>query len=240
LPEDVFYNVEECYDGWDNYFNLRSLYEEKHDKETPPPEVLDFEIEIILQIDKIEEYGGFNYPIRKIDWHKNEFEMLTMNSVQHEDIDVILFPDLVLPSRTSKLTSEQSYKLVRTHIKENIDHSHAVISSDYDFCFTVQKKIKLAVPESTRVDVSRLGSKRPKYETRMVTDRKVTLFEMTWDRASSGRPYEKYTPIKPFEGKNIGDLKKNIDEYLAELMEKINAPLKDCPHCQGQGVICEK
>ncbi len=240
LPEDVFLDPSDCWDGWDNHCHLSSLYEEKYDLETPPPEVLDFEIEIILEIDKIEEYGGFDYPIRKINWNKNEFERLKLSDVEHEDIDVILFPDLVLPSRTSKLTSEQSYKLVRTHIQQNIDPKYAVISSDYDFCFAVQKRVKLDSPESTKFDISRLGSKRPKYETRLITDRKVTIFEMTWDRALHGRPYEKYTPITPFVGKNIGDLKKNIDEFLAELMEKINEPLKDCPHCQGRGVICGK
>ncbi len=49
--------------------------------------------------------------------------------------------------------------------------------------------------------------------------------------------YKGYTPIKSFEGKNEIDLKTQINSYLKELMDVINEPLRECPTCQGTGIV---
>jgi len=46
--------------------------------------------------------------------------------------------------------------------------------------------------------------------------------------------------IQGFVGKNHKDLKEKIDFYCQNLMEFINTPIEDCPHCKGAGVIIPK
>lgn len=223
---------------WDDswviqYAHLKSLYELKT---TSVPDVLmpvPFNFNVFLELDKIVDYGGFSYPVQKTRWAHEGFIPLTQENVSHEDIDTILFPDIILPARTSSLTSEQTYKIIRKHIQDNIDPKYAKITSDYDFCFTVAKKIPLHEKVPYQRDISRLNSRKPKYVTDYRYNRDIVVFEMTY----SPENYKNYTPITPFTGKNVEDLKNNIDSFLKELMEKINEPLKDCPHCKGQGVI---
>jgi hypothetical protein len=235
----AFYDKEENYGNWrwkDEYSQLKSLYQEKSD---PRPDLmvkLDFEIFVILEIDQIKEHGGFAYPVQRTRWSHEGFVSLTDKEVQHDLVDTIIFPDIVLPARKSELTSEQSYKIIRKHTQDNINPKHAVITSDYNFCFTVCKKIPLAKKEPYQKDISRYGARKPKYVTDYRVDRKIQVFEMTF----SPENYKGYTPIPGFKGKNVEELKQNIDDYLRELMEKINEPISDCPHCLGHGVIINK
>ena len=186
-------------------------------------------------MDKIKEYGGFSYPIQRSRWESEGYTPLTQDSISHELVDTLLFPDIVLPARTSKLTSKQTYKVIRKYIQDNINPKYAQISSDYDFCVTVEKKISLFEKVPYQRNISSFNAKRPKYITDYRHNRQIKIFEMTHDGDDGN--YKGYTAIKPFEGKNIEDLKNNIDNYLAELMTKINEPLHDCPNCKGLGVI---
>ncbi len=215
------------------YSHLQSLYEEKSDLQPTILDVVTFDFKIILEMDNIKEYGGFSYSVQRTKWDSEGFEMLTDKSIHHELVDTILFPDIILPARTSKLTSKQTYKIIRKYIQDNINSKYAHITSDYDFCFTVKKKIPLTEKTPYQADVSHWKSKKPKYETRYRENREIEIFEMTHDEEK----YKGYIPIKPFEGKNIEDLKYNIDSFLEELMKKINEPLIDCPHCKGKGVL---
>ena len=44
---------------------------------------------------------------------------------------------------------------------------------------------------------------------------------------------------KQFDYRDLSNYFFNIQAYLDNLMEHINKPLKDCPHCEGKGVIIE-
>ncbi len=222
------------------YKNLASLYESTWKSVEQEPEVIDFKFEVCLEIDELKEYSEFSYPARLKVNYDTKLGEITANSLKHDLIDTILYPGIVLPRCTSRLTSEQTYQIIREHIRRNIDPKYAKITSDYDFCFEVKKSIRLCETVPYQVDVSSFKAKKPKYETRYRTHREVKSFEMTWDTAHHGRPYDRYTPVVPFEGKNIEDLKEKIDSFLKSLMEKINAPIIDCPHCTGKGVIEEK
>ena len=236
LFNEVIAPGDSYYEAWENNSNLQSLYRYEVDTIPGEPEDVPFQYEIIMEIDKIEEYAGFLYPVQKTRWIQDGNELLDHRAVQHEEIDIILFPGIILPARTSFLTSEQSYKIVRSHVKNHIDRKYAVVSSDYDFCFTVKKKIDLCAPESYSVEVG--SSRRPKKEKRYNYDRQTEVFKMTWAGYSGKKDgYEGYPPIKPFKGKNLQDLKEKIDSYLADLMELINEPVKDCPTCNGRGVV---
>lgn len=233
--------VEEIIDGnkcWkEGYAHLRSLYELKRD---PQPDIW-VDVEFHLSIIELEVYidGGFSY---KTDTLRGSETAITEKNAQHQLIDRIVFPNLVLPSKRCRLSPERSYRIIRAHVKDNINPKYAEITSDYNFCFTVKKKIPLAEPTEFEVDINnpifltRKGARKrkPKYETRYRKSRSVEIFEMTADN------YKDYTQIKGFEGKNHNDLNRKIDKYLKNLMEYINEPLIDCPHCDGHGVILDK
>lgn len=225
---------------WNEDFAMyRSLYEEISD---PQPDIEvenEFEFKIIFKVDEIKQPSEIKYPTneRYVSYTNEKVtDYITNNQVDHQILDKIIFPTILLAQTPSKLSSKDTYNIVREHIKRNINSKVAQVTSDFDFCFEVSKRIGIAEPYPTRVDVSRLSSRKPKYETRWVSSRLVKVFEMT----SEQDHYSGYTPIKGFEAKNEDELKNLIDNYLKELIDFINEPLVDCPHCKGKGVIVNK
>jgi hypothetical protein len=230
------------YNEWiwkDEFSQFKSLYELKFDTQPNIKVPVEFEFNICLEMDNIKEYGGFSYSYcPKLNWDDKFYPSITDKEVNHELIDTILFPDIILPAHKSQLTSKQTYGIIRKHIQDNINSKYAHITSDYDFCFKVKKKISLAEKISYQRDVSRYGAKKPKYITDYKEFREIEIFEMTYssDRGYGGN-HKGYTPIEGFKGNNMGELKENIDNYLKDLMDKINEPVVDCKHCKGKGVV---
>lgn len=240
--EDVaYYSKSECYWIWKKeYRHLQSLYELKYDKQASVKVDIEFELDIILELDEIKQHGLLSFTVQKTQYTSDGTIDITNQAVSHQFIDKIVYPAIILPSRPCSLTSLETYKIIREHVKNNIDPKIAQITSDYDFCFTVQKKIEFAEPEKYTVDVNngifQKRKRKPKYETRFRTERLVVIFEMTHEE----KGYQNYTPIKGFRGTDHTDLKEKIDFYLESLMEFINKPVKDCPKCKGCGVIVDK
>jgi len=172
----------------------------------------------------------------KTDWANEGFIEFNRKAVSYDLLDELQLPDILLPLRPSGLTSLQTYKIIRKHVQDNINPKAAIITSDYNFCFTVQRKINIEPIKYTYDANNSIFNKR-KRKQKIVTayrnDRKVVLFEMTNDKDN----YQGYTPIQGFHGNNIKELKENIDRYLSELMEIINKETKDCPLCGGHGII---
>lgn len=153
-------------------------------------------------------------------------------NVQHLTIDEILNHSDLLQDTYCFLSPEESYKRIRSFISANINPQYAVISSDYDFKFAIEKKLKLAEPEPYERCVN-IFAKKPKYVKDLRRNRCVSFFNM------KPKPETSYkdTPVAPkFEGSNYAELESNITAYLQELITKINAPLKDCECCKGTGV----
>jgi len=222
------------YSSWKSeYADYRSLYEEKYDEQPNIKREIAFEVVNVIELEDVKKVNGFSYPASKT--HKDSTTEITEKNVESQLLDKILFPNIVLPSRPSKLSSYQAYRIIRKHIQDNIDPKVAKITSDYDFCFSVCKKIKLVEPEEYKVNINYDPEGEAEYATRYRFDRPVKVFEMTY----SPENYKGYTPIQGFEGKDHEDLKKNIDTYLKNLMAEINKPLKDCTHCKGTGVIID-
>jgi hypothetical protein len=217
---------------------IEYLYKEVSDSQPNTKTSVEFEFSIILELDEIKEHGGFSYKAQKFCEHEGTF-LITEKDAKNQLIDEIIFPEPVLPMKPTRFTSKQTYDIVRQYIKENINPQIAEITSDYDFCFKVKKRIPFSEPEKYTVDVNfdpfSKRKKQPKYETRYRRERLVEIFEMT----SAPRNYKGYTPIKGFQGKNHTDLKEKIDFYLEALMGFINKPIKDCPHCHGNGVVLD-
>jgi len=218
----------------DEYRHLQSLYSLLHDVVKGKWETIDFEIDQRIDIDELKEINGFSYPVQRTQWRSDGTVQITEQEANHQLMDRLLFPQPVLPTLPCRLTSEQSYKIIREHVSRNIDPEWAKITSDYNFCFTVKKVIKLMQVEAYAIDLNAFKkTKRRKMHTTYRADREIIAFEMT----NSKDNYKGYTPIKGFTGTDHEDLKKNIDKFLADLMEEINKPLVDCPKCKGRGVV---
>ena len=154
-------------------------------------------------------------------------------------IDEITTPEILREERPCELSSADSFKIIRTYVKDNIDPKVATISDDYDFCMAVEKRIPLAEKEEYKVDENfnffSRRKRKPKFVTKYRVDRKKEIYRIA--PRLDGKVYDKYPEAPTFKGENARNLKANIDEYLTALIREINRPLHDCPHCKGMGVI---
>jgi len=208
------------------YAHLASLYEPKSDKVEPVIENVEVEVSVILKIDNIKDYSGMSFPVQSTRWDNENVAHITDKDVNHQALDAIVFPDFMLHARPGRFTSATIYKIVRRHIKENIDLAVCEITSDYDFCFTVKKRILPIQTMQKILDQTRVPQIRSK-KTEL-----VTVFEMT----HLGENYRGYTPIREMTGKNNAALKQKISRYLKDLMKVLNTPIVYCEHCNGTGV----
>ena len=199
-------------DDESEYYDVRGLYQQKYELTEETFEPVEFEVVIL------DEINGFVPVNPKFDLHYGLLDKLQVHPV-------------LLPTKPCSLSAAESYKIIRQYVKENIDPKVAEITSDYDFCFTVKKKVRLANEEQYRVDISSPRAKKPKYETRYRKYRSVEIYEV------APKAYQSYPIVTPFIGKDYNDLQKNIEEFLSDLMKDINEPVVECSCCGGTGVI---
>jgi hypothetical protein len=206
LPyKDVFYEDAE-------YYHISGLYEPVYKVEPAHTVERPFKVNIIAE--------------------KESFEFIQMDWTPKASIlDSIRYEEALHVDLPCRLTKAESYSIIRNFIKENIDPKHARVTSDYDFCFSVEKIIDLGRKEAYRVDVSGLRAKRPKYETRYRTERRIKIYE------SSPNNYQSYPDVIQFEGSSHADLKEKVQKYLDDLIAEINRPLTDCQACKGMGIV---
>ena len=219
--KDEFSAIESLYTLiWDSHPDIEINYE--------------FEINILMSLDTVSDPPKMNYATTKNMWDNINATPVSNDNVIHQLLDVLIFPQFIVHETPCRLSSLDSYKVIREYVKLNIDPALARITSDYDFCFTVQRRIPLAKPVSYQMDVNLFSRRRPKFVKKLCTERLEEVFEMTHTEAK----YKGYTVIGGFEGKNEIDLKEQIDLYLAELMAVINKPYAECAACGGTGVVC--
>ena len=144
----------------------------------------------------------------------------------------MLVPDLAIHNRPCSLSQDNTYKIIRSYIKNNINGKYARVTSDYDFCFTVTKviNIKPYIHTSEQTKSNGRSYAKPRIKKREINTKEFKIFEMC-----PKKPYQGYTPIKGFTGENLLDLSNNIKSYLDELMSVLNSPLTECPCCDGTG-----
>jgi len=215
------YDEEEWYS---EYISFKSLYKSVFENVPEREESVEFELIQIMEIEDINEPTEFLYS------DSQKFK-ITNADISHNLIDKIIYPNLFLHNTPCKLTSQQSYNIVGNYIKENINHSLAKITSDYDFCFTVKKIIPLVNPYKYQVNES--SGNRPRYITKERTFKEIEIFEMTSKESHRAN----YTPIDEFVGINESILKQNIEKYCKDIISIINEPIKECEHCNGVGYI---
>lgn len=180
---------------------------------------------------KIKLQGEGNYGANKV------VEQELSQVVIYDDIVKLLTPEFALTQAPCKLSSKQMYSIVRQHLKENLDMKENSITSDYDFCFTVKKRVHTKPFIATE---SYYSGKKLKSKSITKTDKLVEVFEMSWSGYKGTGGYEGYTCIPGLHGNNLQDLSDKLDEYLDGLTTTLNKRVQECECCNGTGHIIDK
>ena len=234
IPVEEYLCDGEYIDSWTNYSSIKPLYKEVSIEVPTKYEDVEFELNFLGEVEgdlnkpcteKFKLYGG------GIDTKVTEQEIKDI--VHYSELDKILTPDFYLHNKPCFVPPHILYRIIRTYVKENINLLVAKITSDYDFCFTVKKVVKVK-PYKHKTEVCKSGLKSykpPKFKEYMVDQRDIEIFEMT------ATNYSNYTQLQPLRGENLEDLVNNLKQYLVDLITVINEPLKDCECCNGTGVV---
>jgi len=233
---------EETVFGNKEFDAVKSLYSVAYETTEGSWEAVEFEPVILGDI-VVENY---NQPEKMVVRYQNdgawdsgkiaEADLSTV--VSYADIEKLLTPEFMLHTRPCKLTSDQVYKIVRAFVKENINPRAAEITSDYDFCFTVKRKIHHK-PVTTRTETKKANGRSyasPKFNSRTVTYRSEEIFEMT----SASKHYNQYTIIQGWDADSLVDMQEQVKYYLDTLMQEINKEVEVCSCCNGVGSVVTK
>lgn len=242
-PDDIgeYYDEDQEEKLWKNYSSIQSLYEPKYSRVIGGYEEIEFEAEC-----KGEVQGDISKPVETTfsvihegAWGAKTVKPVQIDKIVHYgELDKILTPEFALHTKPCALTTKQTYDIIRTFVKDNIDPKQAIITSDYDFCFTVKKKVALK-PWVKNTEVKKANGKSyrsPKFKTQTVDHKQVELFEMCHE----AKGYQSYTPIKGFTGSSLEGLVDTVKNYLQDLIEYINMPVAECQHCGGTGHVITK
>lgn len=158
------------------------------------------------------------------------------------DIERMLTPEFLLHTRPCSLTSQQVYKIVRAHVQSNIDGKVARITSNYDFCFEVQRVVQHKPVEikKEKLTASLKSYRPPRFSTTVSTSKLIKLFSMTWAGAGAGNGtlgYGEYPIIDGWKAVSLQELYDNMQQYLFDLMREINKPVIECEVCNGTGCL---
>ncbi len=241
LPEQVemYYDDDSESYLWKSFSDYQALYKPEHETLPPVWEVIPFEVEVVREI-VIDNYAepikmsvGTNVRIQQPSWNSSE-ELSKV--VLYEDIERILTPEFLLHERPCQLAPSQVYSIVRNWIKLNINPKAAFISSDYDFCFTVKRRIAIK-PVVVKTEIKKQNGRSyasPKFHTKQLASKEEILFEM------APSAYSKYPVIEQWHAANLKEMAAQLKNYLENLMDEINAEAVECEHCHGVGAIVQK
>lgn len=222
-----------------------SLYEKTY--ESLPASIEDVEVNLVylgeLQIENLAKPEETKVKMTEGNYGGQVREVDLSSIVRYDDLVKIVVPDFMLHNHPCSLTSEQVYKIVRAYVKENINGKFAQISSDYDFCFSVIKVYTTAKPVNVRQELKKPNGRSyatPRFTTMVASTAKQQIFEMTW-KGYNGRAegYNGYTPVAPWKADSLADMKEQIRVYLENLMQVLNAEVKECNCCSGTGFLFE-
>ena len=182
------------------------------------------------------------FTIDKI-YEKKDFEFISNDyGATVSSLTQIEYPSDIHQEMPCKLNSVQMMKIIKEHVKKNIDRNYATITSDYDFHFEVKKQIGLYEPYNQLVDTNNAWMnkrRKPKWVERIVSSKSEVILNMK--DGTSPTDYGKDCVVAPtIIGENYADLKVKVNKYLDELTAIINTPYCECPHCQGWGIIKEE
>lgn len=203
-----------------------------------PDYFVDVEVEwkILAEVNNFKMPPVISYPYEvKVGWDKHD-KTYTNLDLQHDLVDTLIIPYPALQASPCSIGREQLYAIIRKHVQNNIDPKVAFIDSDHDFCFSVKKKVNLLQEEKYTYNnpFARTKKDRQKIHTRVNKTKSFTVFSM------APKAYQSYPVLTELVSENEWQLKEDLDEMLSNIMDKINAPLKQCKCCNGTGYILEE
>lgn len=232
LPEVIYADDAECFDC-DSDFRFANLYNYNYDQEPDTLEDVEIEWELILDVPDFQEPPKVEFSgIHKLDY-KDVPYVINNDHIKHQILDEMLFPEILLHSRPASFDSKTVYDITRKYILEHINPATAKITSNYDFCFEVKKLIPLHSPEKIIYHniFARTKREREKLHTTIKEYKEYPIFEMT----HAQERYKGYTVIPDMSAESEEALNEKMNMWLTTLMEEINKPLSECPHCKGIG-----
>lgn len=215
---------------------IETLYSYKYDTLPPTMEAVDADIQMVLKLSDYIEPSLEYEAIGKFGWDERTYAITSAN-VKHQLFDKLLFPEICLAHRPCSLSSKQVYDITRQYVLTYIDKATAKITSNYDFCFTVKKIVPMVEPETVTFHnmFARTKKERAKIRTAIKSFTEHEIFQMTHAESN----YQGYTAIPGVVAKSEAELKEKMDEWLSTLIKIINAPIQECPHCKGTGLLGE-
>lgn len=237
--KQVWDSDEDEYTYHGTYSSLASLYQADYTE--LPAEIVPVEVEVTKLRDlHVENYNiPSSMKVQLVDGnYGGKAQVVDLSTIAvFSDIERMLTPDFLLHTRPCSLTSQQVYKIIRAHVLNNIDGKVARVTSNYDFCFTVEKVIETKPYRTKQEQLTRAGRsyKPPRFVSGTKNTKTQKIFEMTWTGAHQGRGYGDYTCIEGWKASSLQELYDNMKQYLADLMEEINKPVVECQHCNGLG-----
>lgn len=240
-PEQVeqFYDDDAEEYRWKHFSEYQALYKPIHEQLPAVWVEQPFELNIVreIYIDNYEEpikmSVGTNVRVQEPSWNfSNELAKVVL----YEDIERILTPEFLLHERPCQLAPAQLYSIIRNWIKVNINPKAAYISSDYDFCFTVKRRVAVN-PLVVKTEIKKQNGRSyasPKFSTKTVQFKEEVLFEM------APSVYNKYPVLEHWHASNLKEMAEQLKHYLETLMTEINTEAEECPHCRGLGAVVHK
>lgn len=215
---------------WEFRNNIRPLYNPVRVKVDGYYRDVEFEVRHIGDIlGDIDNPVTTKFRVKDTGWSDTRREVIISSLATYSEIDSILVPEFALHMKPCQLSTDATYKIIRTYILDNIDPMYARVTSDYDFCMTVQKIIKVRPKNESLEYDSMPNHKRPKIENKKHKDIMVDIYR------ASPKAYQSYPVVRAFEGDTLQDLVNNINIFLKELIEEINKPKYACECCEGLG-----
>ena len=183
------------------------------------------EIRGLYTVDSVQKEGGLT-PV--------EYQLVCLGTLQIDNIESPATMTIMVKSPKYYIEHSKSCDL-----SELVTYSDLEITSDYDFCFTVKRKL-YHPPVEIKTEIKKQNGRSyatPKFNTRTKAYDSVQIFEMTWAGYRGNGGYEGYTCIPALEGSSLKDISERLKYYLETLMEEINKELDKCSCCKGHGYI---
>lgn len=239
FPLEVKYEdaVTEELDYKDWFCEISSLYESKLIYKPSYFKLLPYDIQLVASEEDFHDPVDFNFPVKwdKLAWEVGKNEgFVTANEVKYTLLTHLTTPPVLMHMQPCAIGPDRLFRIVREYIKSNIEPKYARIKSDYFKEFSVEKVIPLSEPYEFTYDENaahNLLSKRkrkPKYKRALASNRSIVVYSIT------------PTSLTELQAPNQKALSQRIQEYCQKVVDFINKPLVDCPHCQGDGVLCEE
>lgn len=228
--EDVAVDDDGCWTAYSEYPPLYKRVESISEESWKDEE---FEVDIVREL-VIDNYNKpADMQIVGYNSYDKPFNYNLSTVVSYSELEKLLTPEFLLHTRPCTISPENMYKIVRQYVRENIDGRFAEITSNYDFCMTVKRNLKVK-PYVIKNEILKASGRRysvPKFTTREVSIEKEEIFNL------APKVYQQYNVASGWNADSFQDMKDQIKVYLDWLMENINKEACECIACNGFGVV---